>query len=269
MNGLNAPVRRLAERAASRYVAGSCLADAVEVAGRIRQPVTWGYWNRGDEPAAVVAAAYQEALTECGLNARDAYISIKLPALEDDAHLLRDVLDAAHAKGVLVHFDSLDEAHAEATVELACQLSAAGSSIGASVPGGWTRSVTDAARLAAAGVRVRIVKGQWPGDQDPTIGFLKIVDAISQRGVPTAIATHDMLLAEEALSRLGNSSPRPELELLYGLPARAGLVAERLDLSTRVYIPYGQGYLPYALRRAVFKPNILWWLAKDALHSGR
>jgi proline dehydrogenase len=54
------------------------------------------------------------------------------------------------------------------------------------------------------------------------------------------------------------------MELLYGLPMRASRkLAERIGVAVRVYVPYGEAYMPYALGQVRRKPRILWWLAKD------
>jgi hypothetical protein len=35
-------------------------------------------------------------------------------------------------------------------------------------------------------------------------------------------------------------------------------------VPVRVYVPFGVGYLPYALREIRRRPESLWWLARDA-----
>lgn len=255
---------RLVRRAAHRYVAGPRLDDALAVAQALEHPTTLGFWDApGDTPAAV-AAAHEHAFAAIVAGRLDAYPSVKLPALGDDRRATEAVAAAAAASGVLLHFDSLAESEADRTLALACRLAERGLDVGATLPGCWSRSVRDAEALAAAGVRARIVKGQWPGDRDPSAGFLAVVDAVQRANGRAAIATHDARLARESLQRV----PGAELELLFGLPAAvAARQAAELGVAVRVYVPYGRGYLPYAVRRAVTKPIMLWWLARDlALH---
>ena len=174
--------------------------------------------------------------------------------------------EAAAETGVLLHFDSLAESEAERTLALAVRLADGGAAVGATLPGCWSRSVRDAAALAAAGVRIRIVKGQWPGDRDPRDGFLAVVDSVARSGGRAAIATHDAGLAGAALARL----PGGELELLLGLPARPATEAAGRGTPVRIYIPFGRGYLPYAVRRTAARPITIWWLARDlVLERGR
>jgi hypothetical protein len=44
-------------------------------------------------------------------------------------------------------------------------------------------------------------------------------------------------------------------------------VAARLRVGVRVYVPYGEAYMPYALGQIRRKPRILLWLAKDLAAS--
>jgi hypothetical protein len=47
------------------------------------------------------------------------------------------------------------------------------------------------------------------------------------------------------------------------------VIAAAADLAVpvRIYVPYGAGYLPYAISQIWRKPQIVWWLAKDVVAS--
>jgi proline dehydrogenase len=118
-------------------------------------------------------------------------------------------------------------------------------------------------------LKTRIVKGQWPDPEHPDMdlreGFLAVVDRLAGRARRVAVATHDALLAREALHRLTAAGTPCELELLFGLPMRAARqVARDLGVSTRVYIPYGHSWVPYALSWVKQNPRVLWWVFSDA-----
>ena len=254
---------RVARRAGRGYVVGSQLEDALAVAATFDCPVTFGFWDTPGAHAGDVAQAYIDTVAALVTMPSDGYISVKLPALHTDPRAVDRVVAAARAADVLLHFDSLAEEDAAETIGLALQLATAGSRVGVTVPGAWSRSVADACALTAAGVRIRIVKGQWPGDREPRAGFLDIVDAIQAAGSPIALATHDASLAREALQRAAGCPA--ELELLYGLPLDApASVAADHGVPMRIYLPFGRGYVPYALSQIYRRPVILWWLARDA-----
>ena len=249
---------RLVHRATRRYVAGPELADAVDVARATGHATTLGYWDAPGDSPVDVASMHERAVAAIAAQRLDSYVSIKLPALGGDDRAARLAELAATAR-VPLHFDSLADDHAERTLALACRLGDHGSDVGATLPGCWSRSVRDAERLAAAGVRARIVKGQWPGDADPSTGLLAVAEAVARADGRAAIATHDASLARTALSLL----PHAELELLYGLPTAAVVRTAEPGTPLRIYVPFGRGYLPYAVRRAVARPALLWWLVRD------
>src|SRR5207237_6708266 len=122
--------------------------------------------------------------------------------------------------------------------------------LGTTLPSRWRRSDRDAERALELGLRIRLVKGQWEGEEDrePREGFLALADRLAGRARHVAVATHDRALAAEALRRLG-ATPG-ELEQLYGLPLAPP--------GARVYVPYGRGYLPYAVRQGRRHPRIAW-----------
>ncbi len=265
-------VQRVVGRLARAYIAGPALGDAVAAAHRLARPVTLGYWDAPGETGAPVADAYCDAIAACAAEpSLDGYLSAKLPALGEAEGAVDRVAAAAAGAGVLLHFDSLQEAHADRTLALARSLAASGVRTGASLPGAWSRSVADAEALAGAGVRARVVKGQWAGDREPRQGFLDVVERLAAAGAPSvAVATHDAGLAAAAADRLLQASVPVELELLYGLPAApVEAVARERGLATRVYVSYGHGYLPYAIKQVRRRPRILWWLLRDSLRRGR
>ena len=255
MTGLR---ERVVQRATRRYVAGPALSDALAVARAGGQPTTLAFWDGPADSPDLVVAAHEDAIAAIAAGRLDSYLSVKLPAIRDD-HRAAGLADLAVQAGVLLHFDSLAESEAERTLALACRLAARGAAVGATLPGCWSRSVRDAEPLAAAGVRSRIVKGQWRGDREPVAGFLAVVDAVERADGRAAIATHDTELARAALARL----PGAELELLFGLPSRDVVQAAGPGVAARIYIPYGRGYLPYAVRHTVSHPVTAWWLARD------
>ena len=55
-----------------------------------------------------------------------------------------------------------------------------------------------------------------------------------------------------------------ELEQLRGLPGRrTAAVAQRLGVPVRVYVPFGPGWWPYAVDKALARPHLLAWTLRD------
>jgi proline dehydrogenase len=264
MSGLGRIARPLLERAGRGYVAGATLDQAVQAAAHQCGPTTLGYWSPVGESPAQVAEMYSAAARAIAEQSLDAYVSMKLPSLAYDETLVRRVVETAVAHGVAVLFDSLGPDGADRVIDLACTLAEEGVATGAATPAAWSRSADDARRLVAAGARVRVVKGQWPGDRPPHEAFIEVVAAAA--GGNLAIATHDVVLARAAFDRLEGAPA--QLELLWGLPRRAPLaLAAELGVSTRLYVPFGYPYTPYELAHARGNARVLWWLARDAIRA--
>jgi len=265
--------RPLADRARRQYVAGLELGDALSLCQALARRGITGtvcFWNRPGEGRYVVADAYRAAAA--GLRAaalEGCRLSIKAPALEFDGDLVTAVVDQCRRTSVDVHFDSLALDGAERTFALIEAALPQHPGLGCTLPGRWARSVGDADVALELGLRARVVKGEWPDPadpaRDPRKGFLAIVDRLAGRAGSVAVATHDAPLAREALHQLRAAGSACELELLLGLPfARAAAVARALDVRVRLYVPYGEAYLPYELARARSEPRVLWWVVRDA-----
>jgi len=229
------------------------------------------FWDaQGDLPRHV-ADMYLATVRGIQSARLDSYVSIKAPSLEFDAGLVAEIAEAAAEAGIRVHFDSLGAETVDRTFRLIEQARTHHAPLGCTIPGRWRRSPRDAQRAAQMGLRVRVVKGQWPdpgATVDPHSGFLDIIGALAGTAAPVAVATHEPVLAATAVHRLRSAGTPCEMELLYGLPSRAVLkMARDLAVPVRYYLPYGHAWLPYALRQARRDPHILWWVLRDAYRN--
>jgi proline dehydrogenase len=263
----------LLRKAARSYVAGPELPDALRLAqtfaARGVPASTLCFWDAQDDLPRRVADMYLATVRAIQSARLDAYVSIKAPSLEFDTGLVAEIAEAAReAGGIRVHFDSLGADTADRTFRLIEHARTCGAPLGCTIPGRWRRSPRDAETAAQMGLRVRVVKGQWPDPSaavDPHSGFLDVIDALAGSAAPVAVATHEPVLAAAAIRKLQPAGTPCEMELLYGLPSRAVLqVARDLAVPVRYYLPYGHAWLPYALRQARRDPRILWWVLRDA-----
>ena len=294
---LGEPVLRRASRA---YVPGPQLQDAQRWAREQAPPgarLTFGYFNALDDaPSAVEAVCCQaiQALAEPAhpLNPlRDGawperqrlasgapgvpsdsagYCSLKVPALGYQRPALQRLAAMAVTLGQRLHFDSHGPETAEPTVAALEALQPHHPHLGLTLPGRWTRSLEDADWAVERGLRVRVVKGQWPcpehPETDPRGGFLAVVDRLAGRVPQVAIATHDTDLAAQALTRLAARGTACELELLCGLPRRRVMALARSQgVPVRFYVPFGEAWLPYALHQVLRQPRLWPRLLKDSL----
>jgi proline dehydrogenase len=250
--------RRAIERSGKAYVAGPDLGSALSVARRIADKgdgVALGYWDAAGESAVRVEAMELGALEGIARTGIDGYLALKPGALGR----FETILARSRELGIPVHLDSTGLAEADASWELLERVG--GPDVGCTLPTLWGRSLADAKRALDLGLRVRIVKGQWPDPdfraRDEAERFLEIVEAVA--GAPhVAVATHDRPLAEAAFERVENAVH----ERMLGLPWRG----ESLP-RTRIYVPFGHPYLPYAAGRARRSPRVALWLARDVIRG--
>jgi proline dehydrogenase len=124
--------------------------------------------------------------------------------------------------------------------------------LGATVQANLMRSPGDVDVLVDAGVHIRLVKGAYvesvdahPYGEPTDVAFLRLGFRLAERGGAWAMATHDARLREALLLANGSVVVEQLLgvrpEVLSELHARA--------IPTRVYVPYGDDWFRYWLRR--------------------
>jgi proline dehydrogenase len=270
-------IHGLAQRAARAYVVGPDLADAMKVCRLLDakgSAATICAWNGEDDQAPDNAARCLNEIKAIALEQLNCYVSLKAHDLRFSQDLVAQVADQARDLGVGIHFDSMGPEAADRTFSLIDDLRRQNGNVGCTIPSRWMRSLDDAARAAQEGWRVRVVKGQWPDPRergiDARANFLRIVDRLAGQAREVAVATHDPVLAREALGRLRAKGTASELELLFGLPLRRTIpVAKETGVPLRIYVPYGHAWLPYAIGQVRKNPRISLWIIRDLLTGYR
>jgi proline dehydrogenase len=97
----------------------------------------------------------------------------------------------------------------------------------------------------------------YPAKAEVDAAFVRIMRLLLASGTYPAIATHDpaMIAATRAFaSERGLASSQFEFQMLYGIrrDLQAGLSAD--GLRVRVYVPFGNEWFPYFMRRLGERP---------------
>jgi proline dehydrogenase len=266
-------------RIASRYVAGETLEDALRCVARLNAEgcmatldVLGEDVTRREETDQTVRD-YERALAAIAERGLDCNISVKLTALGlklDPGECRKQfarIVDAARAVGNFVRIDMEDSSVTEETIRLFLEFRERGERVGLVLQAYLRRSEADAGRAAAVKANVRVCKGIYV--EPPEIAFqdreeirrsyMTIVERLLAAGAYVGIATHDPVLVERALALVSRRKlPREayEFQMLLGVAGelRRRLVAQGHRL--RVYVPYGEAWYAYSVRRLKENPSI-------------
>jgi proline dehydrogenase len=252
-------------RAASRYVAGRSLEDALAVARRLLDAghgVSIDcFGEQVSDPAVAdrVLADYLELADRVSDLAAGAWLSLDLSHLAvaaDPRGATERLAAIARALPAGRRLQVGAEQAALTDTVLGCVLEVAGEGLadrlGATVQANLRRSPADADALADAGVHVRLVKGAYvegagahPYGEATDIAFLQLGFRLAERGAAWSPATHDARLREALLLAHGTLC----VEQLLGVRPEALAELRARGIPTRVYVPYGNDWFRYWLRR--------------------
>lgn len=231
---------------------------------------TVGYFQSSWAGAEEIVAANRAVAGLLADGEADVCLAVKAPPLHFDGDHLRAIAKPAAAAGLTLMFDSHAAKDADRTLAAVSGFLEEFPGTGLALPARWRRSAEDAAELRESNARIRIVKGEWadPAGDEPDVAaaYVAIAASLAGRGAPVAVATHDPDLAERALTLLLAAGTPCELEQLRGLPSRRTMAAaRRLGVPVRVYVPFGPGWWPYALDKALARPYLPVWMIRDGL----
>jgi proline dehydrogenase len=284
---LPAVPRPVVQRVSAPYIAGATLDDArrtvagLNAEGKLATVDVLGEEVTKPVEAEAVATAYHAVLDAIAGDHLDANVSVKLTALglKVDLDLCRSLLatvvaDAA-ARGIFVRIDMEDASCTDDTLLLYRELrEARRENVGIVLQSCLRRSLDDVAALADLRPSVRLCKGiyleppaiAYQGRDEIRESFVRILDALLEAGCYAAVATHDEWLLERTLERVSGMG-REEYELQMLLGVRERRASELVDAGhrLRVYVPYGDRWYEYSLRRLKENPAVATMIAKATL----
>jgi proline dehydrogenase len=274
---------------AQRYIAGPTLEDAcreVEAANRLGKLATidvLGEEINRDEEAQAIAQAYRDVFETIEGRELDSNVSVKLTALglKLDYELCRENLESvvreAARRDNFVRIDMEDSSTTDETLRLYRELREAGhENVGIVLQAYLRRTIDDVRSLADLQPSVRICKGiyveppelAYQGYEEVRTNFLRALEALLDAGCYAGIATHDEWLVSEGrriVSRRGLGRDEYEFQMLLGVAERLGDRLVREGHRLRIYVPFGEHWYAYSLRRLQENPKIAGYIAADTL----
>ena len=281
----------IAQQLSSRFIAGKGLDNALAVCRRIREQgvtTTLDYLGENvtslDEAAACrdmcIAAlrAMRAADLEPNVSLKLSQFGIDLDERVCEANVLT-LVKAAVSIGGFVRIDMEGSALTDRTLALVRRVHAQYCACGTVIQAYLYRSPHDLAELIADGIRIRLCKGAYlepaslayPEKSEVDRHYIGLAHHLlgatqTHPGSYPAIATHD----ERVIDRVerfavnnGISRDAFEFQMLYGI--RRDLQRRLVDdgYRMRLYVPFGEAWFPYFMRRLAERPANLLFLLRN------
>ena len=187
------------------------------------------------------------------------------------------ILRIAEEHNNFLRIDMEDSPHTDATLELYRNCLDRYPKVGTVLQAYLFRSAADLSGLMNGPLNFRLCKGIYsesPGIaiQDRTAindNFVALARQALEGGAYLAIATHDLALIprlEELIRELEVPVDRFEFQVLLGVPMK-GKLEELRDrgYKVRVYVPFGESWYDYSVRRLKENPNLAGNVLKNLL----
>lgn len=241
------------------------------------------------EQAAAARDAYLELidrLKELELGER-AEMSVKLSLFGqalDGGHELalanvRPVVEAAAAIGTTVTLDAEDHTTLDSMFAIHDELRRDFPQTGCVIQAYLFRTEADARRLAAAGSRVRLVKGAYKEPADVAFqqkaeidrAYVRVLKILMDGEGYPMIGSHDprlISITQELAHRAGRKLDEYEFQMLYGIRGDEHLRLAAEGHRMRVYTAYGTDWYGYFMRRLAEKPANLRFFLRAMVSKG-
>jgi proline dehydrogenase len=272
-----------------RFVAGTATPDAVRVAKSLAadgRQITLDHLGEDTTDAAQAgrtARAYELLLTALAADgiAEHADVSVKLSAVgqflpaDGEKIALGNALRicaAASAVGATVTLDMEDHTTTDATLAALIELRSSHPWVGVALQAYLRRTEQDCRDLSGEGSRVRLCKGAYsePGSvafqrkPDVDRSYVRCLRVLmSGNGYPM-VASHDprmIAIAQWLADEAGRTPADHEFQMLYGIRPDEQRRIAAAGTTMRVYMPYGDQWYGYFMRRLAERPaNLAFFL---------
>lgn len=271
-------------------MAGSSLEEALAACRKVNHDgltVTLDYLGenvRSIDEARVCRDVYLRSIGEIESRGIKGNVSLKLSQfgmdLSEDACRanVRELVQAAAGTGNFVRIDMESSAYTERTLQIVYDLFSETGACGAVIQAYLKRSESDIDQLNTRRIRVRLCKGAYlepetvafqdKGQVD--LNFVKLAKKLLTEGNYPGIATHDEAIIQQIIAfvREQNIPPeRFEFQMLYGIRRDLQTKLVRDGYRMRLYVPFGEAWYPYFMRRLAERPANVLFIARQFLRG--
>lgn len=278
----------LFKKLTTRFIAGETIDEAIAAIREINArgcTASFDHLNEGVHHATATEAEVAEYLNvlaridDTGIKSN---VSIKLTqfGLEIDPDLAyrnaRRIVEEATRRGNFVRIDMEGSNVTQLTFDVFNRLrSEFGlNDVGIVVQSYLYRTKDDVSALLKIPARIRLCKGAYdepaevayPEKKDVDDNYVRVMQMLLRSGVYHGIATHDPKMIDATIDfaeREGIGKDAFEFQMLYGIRRDLQEQLARDGYGMRVYVPYGEHWYPYFMRRLAERPANIWFVLKN------
>jgi proline dehydrogenase len=269
-----------------RFVAGETLDEAI-AAARVcnHQGMLVSLDYLGENVATAADAqrardAYLQVFDKISAERLNANVSCKLTQLGLDISAefcegqLMSIVERAAAYGNFLRVDMEGSLYTARTIDVVKRVRTQNPAVGTVIQSYLYRSEQDVNDLLAYGCRIRLCKGAYkeppevalPRKQDVDANYVKLMQILLSSGFYHGIATHDPEIIAATIRHAAKekiSKDDFEFQMLYGVRTDLQRQLVRDGFRLRIYIPYGQDWFPYFMRRLAERPANLAFFVRN------
>ncbi len=280
----------IARRVSQRFIAGEVLDDAMRASLALNHKgllVSLDYLGESvnsEADTAEVVKNYRALVNRIAQDGVQAGVSVKLTHLgldiSEDLCMtnLRHILADAKAHAIPVTIDMESSGYVDQTLRIYRTLrdEYGFDNLGTVIQAYLYRSKDDMNALAEEGATIRLCKGAYlepaavafPSKADVDRQFIQIMTDFLDAPPPARlqIASHDEQIISAAESVIKSKALPPEryeFQMLYGIRSQRQDALAAAGYPVRVYVPFGEAWYPYFMRRLAERPANLWFFIRS------
>ena len=269
------------------YVAGTTTSSALEVVAQLNSRGfsatldILGEHVESPHEASRVKNAYLQLYDliagqdlDCNISLKLTHLGLGLPDTPARENLLQ-LAARARKHGNFLRIDMENSEYTDETISLYKECRSRHEGTGMVLQARLKRILPDIEKLCGPGFNCRICKGIYPEPEEISLttaaeirqNFSLAVRTILEGDGYAAIATHDLELIDSLQAWISEhriSSHRFEFQVLHGVPM-GGRLEELLErgYKVRVYVPFGEDWFDYSIRRLRENPRILGYVIRN------
>lgn len=187
---------------------------------------------------------------------------------------LVEILEKAKGYNNFVRIDMEDSPFTDATIKMFKRLKEKYDNVGIVVQAYLKRTLNDVKSLNSLGTNYRLCKGiyiepeeiSYKDYQKVRDNYLEILKQMFTDGNYVGIATHDDYLVENAykmIKEMKIPKDKYEFQMLYGVKENLRDKINADGHKIRIYVPFGEHWYKYSIRRLQENPNMAWYITKS------